>query len=64
LSLLLAPALPKGARVRSVTINEVDVPVQVDTTEHDVHVVIELSLRREAHIEIEYELPKKKASAR
>ena len=64
LSLRVAPALPKGSRVRNVTVNEVDVPVQVEATEHDVHVVIEMSFRREAHIEIEYEMPRRRASVR
>ena len=64
LSLRIAPALPKGSRVRHVTINENDVPVQVETNEHDVHVVVEMTLRREAHIEIEYEPPRKRASLR
>lgn len=56
LSLRVAPALPRGARVRSVTVNERDVPIHVEQTAHDVHVVIELSFRREADIEIEYEI--------
>jgi hypothetical protein len=40
------------------------VPVHVETNEHDVHVVVEMTLRREAHIEIEYEPPRKRASLR
>ena len=64
LSLRIAPALPTGARVRTVTVNERDVPVQVESSAHDVHVVIEIALQREAQIDIEFEMPRKRPSPR
>ena len=62
LSLRVSPALPAGARVTSVLVNDADQPVQLETNEHDTHVVIEVSLRRAMNIEIEYELPAKRPS--
>jgi hypothetical protein len=64
LSMRIAPALPAGAKVRNVTVNERDVPVHVQTSAHDVHVIIELALLQEAQIDIEYESPRKRASVR
>ena len=62
LSIRLAPALPSGARVTSVTVNEADAPIQVEETQHDVHVVIETTLRREVEIRIEYTAPRARRS--
>jgi hypothetical protein len=62
LSLRVSPALPAGARVTSVLVNDADQPVQLESNEHDTHVVIEVSLRRAMNIEIEYELPAKRSS--
>jgi hypothetical protein len=64
LSIRIAPALPAGSIVRNVTVNERDVPVHVETSAHDVHVIIELSLMQEAQIDIEYEAPRKRTSLR
>lgn len=64
LAVRIAPALPAGSRVRAVTVNERDVPVQVDATEHDLHVVVETFLVREVHIDIEYAAPRRRASIR
>ena len=55
LTLRLAPALPLGARVRSVIVNDHDVPVHLEESLHDTHVVIETKLDRELTIEIDYE---------
>jgi hypothetical protein len=57
-ALRLSPALPRGARITAVTVNEADAPIQIEETEHDTHVVIETTLRRDVHIEIEYEVPR------
>jgi hypothetical protein len=62
LSVRLSPALPRGARVTGVTVNEADAPIHVEETAYDTHVVIETSLRRELHIEIEYYLPRARRS--
>jgi hypothetical protein len=62
LSLRLAPALPLGARVNSVTVNEADAPIQLEETQHDVHVVIEASFRREVTVEIEFTVPRPRGS--
>jgi hypothetical protein len=59
LAVQLSPALPRGARVRGIKANDVDVPVHIDANAYDVHVTIELMLRREATVEIEYELPRR-----
>ena len=64
LSLRIAPALPAGSKVRNVTVNERDVPVHVEDNKHDVHVVIEMSFRREAQIDIEFEPPRSRPSIR
>ncbi|MBI4544216.1 MAG: amylo-alpha-1,6-glucosidase [Gemmatimonadetes bacterium] len=50
----VAPALPLGATVQRVTVNERDAPVQVEETAHDVHAVVELTLADEALVEIEF----------
>ena len=62
LSVRVAPALPLGARVTSVTVNEADAPLQVEETKYDTHVVVETTLRREVTIEIEYSLPRPRRS--
>jgi hypothetical protein len=62
LSLRISPALPRGARVTGVTVNEADAPIHVEETAYDTHVVIETSLRRELHIEIEYQLTRGRRS--
>jgi hypothetical protein len=62
LSIRLAPALPSGARVTGVTVNEADAPIQVEETQHDVHVVIETTLRREVEVRIEYTAPRPRRS--
>lgn len=64
LSVRVSPALPRGARVTSVTVNETDAPIHVESNQRDTHVVIETTLRREAAIEIEYEVPRARPSGR
>jgi hypothetical protein len=56
LSVQLSPALPRGARIRSIKVNDVDVPVQIDENKYDMHPIIEFGLRREATVEIEYDV--------
>ena len=58
LSIRLSPALPRGARVTSVIVNDADLPVHLESTAYDTHVVIETTLRREATVEIEYAVPR------
>ena len=62
ISLRLSPALPLGARVSAVTVNEADAPIQLEETQHDVHVVVDASLRREVTVEIEYTAPRQRRS--
>jgi hypothetical protein len=50
----VAPALPLGARVQRIRVNDADVPTQVEVTPHDVHAVTELELVSEAEVDIEY----------
>ncbi len=59
----IAPAFPRGTRIRSVKVNDEDVPTHIESNAHDVHVVIEAQLRQEASIEIEYDRPQRRASA-
>jgi hypothetical protein len=54
LAVRLSPALPLGARVERITVNEQDFPVRVDETRHDVHAVVELSLVDELDVDIDY----------
>jgi hypothetical protein len=54
LSVRLSPALPLGARVERITVNDQDFPVRVDETRHDVHPVVELSLTDEVDVDIDY----------
>ena len=64
LSMRIAPSFPLGSRIRNVTVNETDVPLQVEIGARDIHVVIETTFAREARIEIEYVTPRRRASAR
>jgi hypothetical protein len=50
----LAPALPLGARVVRIRVNDADAPTQVEQTAHDVHAVAEFHLVSEAEVDIEY----------
>lgn len=61
ISVQLAPALPHGARVRHIKVNDEDAAVHLDTTPYDTHVIVEFALRREAVVEIEYE-PRRRSS--
>ena len=63
LSVRVSPALPAGARITSVLVNDADQAAQIESNPHDTHVVIETTLRRATNIEIEYQLPRKRASA-
>ena len=62
LSVRIAPALPLGARVTGVTVNEADVPVHIEETQYDTHVVIETTLQREVEVEIDYTSPRQRRS--
>lgn len=59
LSVQVSPAFVRGARVRSVKVNDEDVPLHVELTGDDMHVVVQSALRREINIEIEYTLPRR-----
>lgn len=50
-----APALPLGARVQRIMVDDRDVPVQAEESLHDVHATVELSFAEEATITIEYD---------
>jgi glycogen debranching enzyme len=50
-----SPALPLGARIMSVRVDDRDVPVQAEESAHDVHALVELSLLSSAEVQIEYE---------
>ena len=49
-----APALPLGATITRVQIDDRDAPLQTEESPHDVHPVIEVPLSGSATIEIEY----------
>lgn len=51
----ISPALPLGARVARVRVDDRDVPLQVEQSAHDVHPIVELSLESSAEVEIEYD---------
>ncbi len=51
----IAPALPLGARVRVVSLDGVPVPLRLEETAHDVHVVVETELREEVVVAVEYD---------
>ena len=50
----LSPALPLGARVTRVQVDDRDATVQVEETRHDVHSVVELNVGAEAIVDVEY----------
>jgi hypothetical protein len=54
ISLRIAPALPLGARVERVVVNDRDVVVQAEENSHDVHGVAEITLVRDAEVEFHY----------
>jgi hypothetical protein len=54
LALRIAPALPLGARLERVVVNDADAPVQAEETAHDLHGVVEVQLVRDAQIEFHY----------
>jgi hypothetical protein len=54
LSLRVAPALPLGAHVDRIVVNDEDVPVQSEDTPHDVHAVAEVRLLEDVQIEVHY----------
>lgn len=64
LTVHLSPALPLGARIRSVKANDIDIPTQIDTNRFDTHVTVELTLNLEAALEIEYDVPPPRPSPR
>ena len=51
----LSLALPLGAQVQRIRIDDADAPVQVEQSRHDVHAVVEVPLGAAAEIEIDYE---------
>ncbi|HSL72230.1 MAG TPA: GH116 family glycosyl hydrolase [Longimicrobiales bacterium] len=50
----LSPALPLGARVERVRVDDRDAVVHTEATTHDVHPVVEIELTSEATIEIDF----------
>ncbi|HEX6559019.1 MAG TPA: hypothetical protein VF021_06135 [Longimicrobiales bacterium] len=54
LALRVAPALPLGAHVDRIVVNDQDVPVQSEESLHDVHAVAEVQLLQDAQIEVHY----------
>lgn len=56
ISVRIAPGLPLGARVDRITVNEFDVAVQVEITEHDIHPLTEMLLFTDAVIEFHHSL--------
>jgi hypothetical protein len=53
--LRVAPALPLGARIDRIVVNDSDVPVESEESLHDVHAVAEVKLTGDAQIEVHYE---------
>jgi glycogen debranching enzyme len=56
LTVRVAPALPAGARLTSVLVNGQAVQAETETTLHDVHATVEVTLDGEARIEFEYRI--------
>lgn len=54
LSIRVAPALPLGARIERIVIDDADVEVQVEESAHDLHGVANVALSRDAQIEFHY----------
>src|SRR5688500_3856890 len=50
-----SPALPLGARILHIRVDDRDAPLQLDETPHDVHPVVEVQLASSIEIEIDYE---------
>ena len=55
IALRVSPALPLGARVDHIVVNDADAPLQSEETAHDVHPVAELRLVRDAEVEFHYD---------
>ena len=64
IALQLSPAFPRGTRIRGVKVNDEDVATHIESNAHDLHVLIEASLRHEVNVEIEYDSPARRASVR
>jgi hypothetical protein len=64
IAMQIAPDLPPGVQVRSVKVNDSDVPIHTETNQYDTHVVITTTLRNELDIEIEFDLPRDRPSIR
>jgi hypothetical protein len=54
LRLRVAPALPLGARLERVVVDDRDLAVQAEESAHDVHGVAEITLVRDAQIDFHY----------
>jgi glycogen debranching enzyme len=54
LRLRVAPALPLGARLERVVVDDRDLAVQAEESAHDVHGVAEITLVRDAQVEFHY----------
>lgn len=54
IALRIAPALPLGARLERVVVNDADAPVHAEETAHDLHGVAEVQLARDAQVEFHY----------
>ena len=50
----VAPALPLGARIDRIVVDDGDVDVQAEESVHDLHAVADVTLLRDAHVEFHY----------
>lgn len=50
----VAPALPLGARLERIVVDDGDVDIQAEESVHDLHAVADVTLLRDAHVEFHY----------
>lgn len=55
LSIRVAPALPLGANIERIVIDDTDAALNAEESAHDLHGVVELVLERDAQVEFHYE---------
>jgi hypothetical protein len=53
-SIRVAPALPLGARVERIVVDDRDVEIQAEESVHDLHAVADVTLLRDAQVEFHY----------
>ena len=53
-SIRVAPALPLGARIERIVVDDGDVEIQAEESVHDLHAVAEVALLRDAQVEFHY----------